>query len=32
MDVAKVVLCLASSLSDYLTGLVIDINGGMYMG
>lgn len=32
MDVAKVVLFLASSLSDYLTGLVIDINGGMYMG
>jgi len=32
MDVAKVVLFLASSLSDYLTGLTIDINGGMYMG
>ncbi|TEU13960.1 MAG: SDR family oxidoreductase, partial [Anaerolineales bacterium] len=32
MDVAKVVLFLASPLSDYLTGLVIDINGGMYMG
>ncbi len=32
VDVAKVVLFLASSLSDYLTGLVIDINGGMYMG
>jgi len=32
MDVAKVVLFLASPLSDYITGLVIDINGGMYMG
>ena len=31
-DVAGVVLFLASSLSDYVTGLVIDINGGMYMG
>jgi 3-oxoacyl-[acyl-carrier protein] reductase len=31
-DVANVVLFLASPLSDYLTGLVIDINGGMYMG
>jgi len=32
MDVAKVVLFLACSLSDYLTGQMIDINGGMYMG
>lgn len=31
-DVANVVLFLASPLSDYITGLVIDINGGMYMG
>jgi len=31
-DVANVVLFLASPLSDYVTGLVIDINGGMYMG
>ena len=31
-DVAKVVLFLSSSLSDYITGIVLDINGGMYMG
>ncbi len=31
-DVANVVLFLASSLSDYVTGLVIDVNGGLYMG
>ncbi|MFP3896049.1 MAG: SDR family NAD(P)-dependent oxidoreductase [Anaerolineales bacterium] len=31
-DVANVVLFLASSLSDYVTGIVLDINGGMYMG
>jgi len=31
-DVANVVLFLASSLASYLTGLVIDINGGLYMG
>lgn len=31
-DVANVVLFLASPLSDYITGLVIDVNGGMYMG
>ena len=31
-DVAKVVLFLSSTLSDYVTGIVIDINGGMYMG
>ena len=31
-DVAKAVLFLASSLSDYITGIVLDINGGMYMG
>jgi NAD(P)-dependent dehydrogenase (short-subunit alcohol dehydrogenase family) len=30
--VANVVLFLASPLSDYITGLVIDINGGLYMG
>ena len=32
MDTAKTVLFLASSLSDYITGLVIDVNGGQYMG
>jgi 3-oxoacyl-[acyl-carrier protein] reductase len=31
-DVARVVLFLASPLSDYVTGIVIDVNGGMYMG
>jgi len=31
-DVAGVVLFLASPLSDYVTGIVLDINGGMYMG
>lgn len=31
-DVANVVLFLASPLSDYMTGLVLDINGGMYAG
>lgn len=31
-DVADVVLFLASPLSDYVTGAVIDINGGIYMG
>jgi 3-oxoacyl-[acyl-carrier protein] reductase len=31
-DVANVVLFLASPLSDYVTGIVLDINGGMYMG
>jgi 3-oxoacyl-[acyl-carrier protein] reductase len=31
-DVANVVLFLSSSLSGYITGSVIDINGGMYMG
>lgn len=31
-DVANVVLFLASPLADYITGIVIDINGGMYMG
>jgi len=31
-DVANVVLFLSSSLSDYITGIVLDINGGMYMG
>jgi len=31
-DVANVVLFLASPLSDYITGLVVDINGGIYMG
>lgn len=31
-DVANVVLFLASPLSSYITGAVIDINGGMYLG
>ncbi|MHB1296582.1 MAG: SDR family NAD(P)-dependent oxidoreductase [Anaerolineae bacterium] len=31
-DVANVVLFLCSSLSDYITGLVIDVNGGQFMG
>jgi 3-oxoacyl-[acyl-carrier protein] reductase len=31
-DVAGVVLFLSSSLSAYITGSVLDINGGMYMG
>lgn len=31
-DVANVVLFLASPLANYITGTVIDINGGMYMG
>lgn len=30
-DVANVILFLVSELSDYLTGVVIDVNGGMYM-
>lgn len=32
IDVANVVLFLASPLSDYVTGVVLDVNGGMYMG
>jgi 3-oxoacyl-[acyl-carrier protein] reductase len=31
-DVANVVLFLCSPLSDYVTGAVLDINGGIYMG
>jgi 3-oxoacyl-[acyl-carrier protein] reductase len=31
-DVANVILFLCSSLSDYITGTVLDINGGIYMG
>jgi NAD(P)-dependent dehydrogenase (short-subunit alcohol dehydrogenase family) len=31
-DVANVVLFLCSPLASYVTGIVIDINGGMYMG
>jgi NAD(P)-dependent dehydrogenase (short-subunit alcohol dehydrogenase family) len=31
-DVAHVVLFLSSPLSDYITGAVLDINGGIYMG
>lgn len=30
-DVANTILFLVSDMSDYLTGVVIDINGGMYM-
>lgn len=30
-DVANVILFLVSDLSDYLTGVIIDVNGGMYM-
>ena len=31
-DVANVVLFLASPLASYITGIVLDINGGIYMG
>jgi len=31
-DVAGAVLFLCSPLSDYITGIVLDINGGLYMG
>ncbi len=31
-DVANVVLFLASPLSAYVSGVVLDVNGGMYMG
>lgn len=31
-DVATAVLFLASSLSSYVTGVVLDVNGGMFMG
>jgi 3-oxoacyl-[acyl-carrier protein] reductase len=31
-DVANVVLFLASPLASYITGVVLDINGGMYVG
>ena len=31
-DVANVVLFLASSLSDYITGAVLDVNGGIFIG
>lgn len=31
-DVAGTVLFLCSPLSDYITGVTLDINGGMYMG
>ena len=30
-DVADTALYLASSLSDYVTGMTIDVNGGMFM-
>lgn len=32
VDVANVVLFLSSPMSDYITGVTLDINGGMYMG
>ena len=31
LDVAKVVLFLASDLADYITGQTIEVNGGLYM-
>ncbi len=31
-DVAKVVMFLASDLSDYITGTAIEVNGGLFMG
>ena len=31
-DVANVILFLSSHLSDYITGCVLDVNGGMFMG
>jgi len=31
-DVANAVLFLASPLSDYITGITLDVNGGVYMG
>jgi 3-oxoacyl-[acyl-carrier protein] reductase len=31
-DVANVIVFLSSHLSDYITGCVLDVNGGMYMG
>lgn len=31
-DVAKIVVFLASDLSDYLNGTAIEVNGGLYMG
>ena len=31
-DIANIVLFLASPLSAYMTGVVLDVNGGMYMG
>ena len=30
-DIANAVLFLSSSMSDYITGCVLDVNGGMYM-
>jgi len=30
-DIAKVAFFLASSLSDYITGATIDVNGGLLM-
>jgi 3-oxoacyl-[acyl-carrier protein] reductase len=30
-DVAKAVLFLASPAADYITGQVLNVNGGMYM-
>ena len=31
-EVAETVLFLCSPLSDYITGITVDVNGGMYMG
>ena len=32
MDIASLVLFLASDMASFITGSTIDINGGMYMG
>ena len=31
LDVANTALYLASSLSDYVTGMTVDVNGGLFM-
>lgn len=31
-DIAEVVVFLASSASNYITGIVLDVNGGLYLG
>jgi 3-oxoacyl-[acyl-carrier protein] reductase len=32
MDIAQVVKFLASDAASYITGHVVDVNGGMFMG